>query len=153
MEGQTEKLLEVVTLKQVTRKSKNKFALYQIKSPEDAAIVAHHFIGDYACEVMMTIMLNTKNQVIGIHRFSTGSLNATIAHPRECFKSAILNNAASVILAHQHPSNNPTPSPEDVEVTDRFAEAGKILGIEVLDHVIVTEYKDKYISLKEKGYM
>lgn len=147
-----QKLLEVVTIKQVLRKTKNKFAGYQIKSPEHAAEVAHHFIGDDACEVMLSIMLNTKNEVVAIHRFSVGSLNSAIIHPRETFKSAILNNAASIILAHQHPSNNPTPSPEDVDVTNRLVEAGKILGIDILDHVVVTAYKGKYVSLKEKGY-
>ena len=98
------------------------------------------------------MMLNTKNQVVGLHRAHVGSLNASIVHPREVMKCAILNNAASIIVAHQHPSGDPTPSKEDLEVTKRLAEAGKIIGIDVLDHVIVT-YTGKNVSLKEKGYL
>jgi RadC-like JAB domain len=81
-----------------------------------------------------------------------GSLNSSIVHPREVMKSAILNNAASIIVSHQHPSGDPTPSREDIEVTKRLAEAGRILGIEVLDHVIVT-HTGNHVSLKEKGYL
>ena len=98
------------------------------------------------------MMLNTKNQVVGLHRAHVGSLNASIVHPRDVMKCAILNNAASIIVSHQHPSGDPTPSREDIEVTKRIVEAGKILGIEVLDHVIVT-YTGKHVSLKEKGYL
>ena len=81
-----------------------------------------------------------------------GSINASIVHPREVMKCAILNNAAAIIVSHQHPSGNPAPSQEDIEVTKRLAEAGKLIGIEVLDHVIVS-YTGKYVSLKEKGYL
>ena len=89
---------------------------------------------------------------MGLHRTHVGSLNASIVHPRDVMKWAILNNAASIIVAHQHPSDDPTPSREDLEVTKRLAEAGKIMGIDVLDHVIVT-YTGKNVSLKEKGYL
>ena len=89
---------------------------------------------------------------MGLHRTHVGSLNASIVHPKDVMKWAILNNAASIIVAHQHPSGDPTPSKEDLEVTKRLSEAGKIMGIEVLDHVIVT-YTGKNVSLKEKGYL
>ncbi|MFJ7954178.1 RadC family protein [Lysinibacillus sp. NPDC096418] len=147
-----EKMLEVVSIRQVTRKTKNKYASFTIRSPRDLAEVAHHFIGNEANEVFIAIMLNTKNQVIGVHRVSTGSLNSSIVHPRESFKAAILNNAASICFAHQHPSGIATESPEDIEVTKRLLEVGYLLGIEVLDHVIVTEDSTIYVSLKEKGY-
>lgn len=98
------------------------------------------------------MMLNTKNQVVGLHKAHVGSLNASIVHPREVMKCAIFNNAASIIVSHQHPSGDPTPSKEDIEVTKRLAEAGEILGIEVLDHVIVS-HTGKHVSLKEKGYL
>jgi DNA repair protein RadC len=98
------------------------------------------------------MMLNTKNQVVGLHRAHVGSLNASIVHPREVMKCAILNNAASIIVSHQHPSGDPTPSREDIDITKRLAEAGRILGIEVLDHVIVT-HTGNHVSLKEKGYL
>lgn len=82
--------------------------------------------------------LNTKNNVIVVHRCHVGSLNASLVHPRDVFKSAILNNAASVIVAHQHPSGDITPSMEDINVTRRLVEAGTLLGIEVLDHLVVS---------------
>lgn len=146
-----EKMMEVVSIKQVTSKKKSPYALQTIKCPEDAVKVIHHYIGNEANEVFMALMLNTKNQVVGIHKISVGSLNSSIVHPRETFKAAILNNAASIILGHNHPSNNPVESPDDVEVTERLIEAGNVLGIEVLDHIIVTEYMEDYTSLRHKG--
>ncbi|ATO39209.1 DNA repair protein RadC (plasmid) [Geobacillus thermodenitrificans] len=95
--------------------------------------------------------LNTKNEVVAVHRCHIGSLNSSIVHPREVFKAAILNNSASIIVAHQHPSGDVTPSKEDVEMTRRLAEAGRILGIEVLDHLVIN-YKAEYTSLKERGF-
>ena len=80
---------------------------------------------------------------------STGSLNSSIVHPREIFKRAVLQNAASIIICHNHPSGDPTPSQEDINTTKRIYDAGKILGIELLDHVIIGD--NKYTSLKEKG--
>lgn len=80
-----------------------------------------------------------------------GSLNASIVHPREVFKEAFRRSAASLICLHNHPSGDPSPSREDIEVTKRLCEAGKIIGIELLDHVIIGDRK--YISLKEKGYL
>lgn len=79
-------------------------------------------------------------------------MNASLVHPREVFKSAILNNAASVIVAHQHPSGDITPSMEDINVTKRLVEAGRLLGIEVLDHLVVNS-DNSFTSLKERGYI
>ncbi len=145
-------IFEVVRIKQEVRETSEPFSSYRIASPGDAQELAASFIGDEDREVFLVMMLNTKNQIIGLHRAHVGSLNASIVHPRDVMKSAILNNAASIIVSHQHPSGDPTPSREDVEVTKRLAEAGKILGIEVLDHVIVT-HTGKHVSLKEKGYL
>ncbi|MBA9029404.1 JAB domain-containing protein [Peribacillus huizhouensis] len=145
-------IIEVVRIKQEIRES-SEFSSYRIVSPGDAQELAVSYIADEEDrEVFLVMMLNTKNQVIGLHRASIGSLNASIVHPRDVLKSAVLNNAASIIVAHQHPSGDPTPSREDIEVTKRLAEAGKIIGIEVLDHVIVT-HTGKHVSLKEKGYL
>ena len=80
-----------------------------------------------------------------------GSLNASIVHPREVFKEAFRRSAASIICLHNHPSGDPSPSREDIEVTKRLVECGKIIGIEILDHLIIGEHK--YVSLKEKGYL
>nr|WP_314728300.1 JAB domain-containing protein [Bacillus sp. Marseille-Q3570] len=87
-----------------------------------------------------------------VHWCHLGSINASIVHPREVFKSAILNNSAAIILCHQHPSQDTNPSREDIEVTKRLVEAGRMIGIEVLDHLIVSA-NAKYTSLKEKGYV
>ncbi|SMQ86913.1 DNA repair protein RadC [Bacillus sp. OV166] len=145
-------IFEVVRIKQEIKESLEPFALHQIRSPQDAQELAAAQIADEDREVFLVMMLNTKNQVIGLHRAHVGSLNSSIVHPRDVMKSAILNNAASIIVSHQHPSGDTTPSREDIEVTKRLAEAGKIIGIEVLDHVIVS-HTGKHVSLKEKGYL
>jgi DNA repair protein RadC len=80
-----------------------------------------------------------------------GSLNASIVHPREVFRAAIKRSSASIICVHNHPSGDPTPSPEDIQLTHRLVEAGSIIGIEVLDHIIIGDFK--FVSLKEQGYM
>ena len=97
----------------------------------------------------MMLALDTKNKVIGVFTVSTGSLNASIIHPRDVFQRAILSNAASVILVHNHPSGDPSPSSEDVELTKKLAAAGKMLDIDVLDHVVIGA--GRYVSLKENG--
>ena len=95
--------------------------------------------------------VNTKNEIANLTVAHIGSLNSSIVHPREVFKTAILSNAASIICAHNHPSGNPEPSKEDVDVTKRLIEAGKILGIDLLDHLVIGD--GRYVSLKEKGYV
>ncbi|PDM39018.1 DNA repair protein RadC [Parageobacillus yumthangensis] len=143
-----EKIYEIQRIKQIVQEVGER---HKIRCPEDAARVAAHFIGDDDREVFFVMCLNTKNEVVAVHRCHIGSLNASIVHPREVFKAAILNNAASIIVAHQHPSGDVTPSREDVEMTKRLAEAGRILGIEVLDHLVIN-YKAEYTSLKERGF-
>lgn len=145
-----EKIFEVVRIKQVVKEFEN---LKTIRSPQDVARLAFDLIGEEDREVFLVMCLNTKNNVIAVHRAHIGSINASIVHPRDVYKSAILNNSASIIVAHNHPSSNPLESPEDVEVTKRLLEAGSILGIELLDHLIVTPNEHKYVSLKEKGYL
>lgn len=147
-----ESIFEVVRIRQEIREAKEAFAAYKITSPMDAEKLAASYIADEDREVFLVMMLNTKNEVIGLHRAHVGSLNASVVHPREVMKSAILNNAASIIVSHQHPSGDPTPSIEDIEVTKRIAEAGKTLGIQLLDHIIVT-HKGNHLSLREKGYL
>ncbi|KOP81356.1 DNA repair protein RadC [Cytobacillus solani] len=145
-----EKVVEIVKFKQVVNE-RAEYHGYQIKSPEDAANILMKEIGSEDREVFMVIVLNTKNKVTAIHRCHVGSINASIVHPREVMKSAIRNNGASIVVGHNHPSYDPTPSKEDIEVTKRLAEAGRILGIELLDHIIVSN--KTFISLKEKGYL
>jgi DNA repair protein RadC len=98
-----------------------------------------HFVGFY---------LNSRNQVLRREIISIGSLNASIVHPREVYQPAIAVSAASLILAHNHPSGDPAPSEEDLAITRRLVEAGRILGIDVLDHVVVA--RDAYVSFKER---
>src|SRR5690606_21932561 len=102
-------------------------------------------------EHFLVVCLDVKNRPTSINVCHVGSLNASLAHPREVLKTAVLSNAASVLVAHNHPSGDPTPSPEDIEVTKRLAQAGEILGIEVLDHLIVGD--GEFVSLKEKGHL
>ena len=102
-------------------------------------------------EHFVTLFLNVKNQILHKQTIFIGSLNASIVHPREIFREAVKRSAASIICAHNHPSGNPAPSTEDIDVTKRLFEAGQLMGIELLDHVIIGDHQ--FISLKEKGYM
>ena len=102
-------------------------------------------------EVFILITLNTKNIVTGYFEVHRGTINTSLVHPREVFKRALLNNARYIIVAHNHPSGDPNPSKEDIQITERLKEAGNLLGINLIDHIIVGE--DKYISLKEKGVL
>lgn len=147
-----EKIYEIVQIKQIVKEAELK-QVDLIRSPDDGADVARQCIGNDDREVFLVMCLNTKNGVIAVHRCHVGSINASIVHPREVFKAAILNNAASVIVAHQHPSGDTTPSQEDIHVTRRLVDAGKLLGIEVLDHIIIGGGTSSFISLKEKGYV
>ncbi len=120
-----------------------------IRSPQDVSFLVMEEMRHLDREHFRVVYLNTKNHVLGIETISVGSLNASIVHPRELFKKAILKSSAALILLHNHPSGDPKPSKEDIEVTKRMIEAGKILGIEILDHVIIGD--NKYTSLKEQG--
>ena len=120
-----------------------------IHGPEDVAAYAMPHLRDERKEHFMALLLNMKNHVLSLQTISVGSLNASIVHPREVFQAAIEHAAAGLVLIHNHPSGDPTPSPEDIAVTERLVQAGKIMDIPVLDHVIVGD--NKYISLKEKG--
>lgn len=120
-----------------------------IKTPDDAAALVMEEMRHFDREHFRAILLNTKNQVIGTDKVSVGTLNSSVVHPRELFRNAIKRGAASVILLHNHPSGDPTPSREDKDITHRVMEAGKIIGIEVLDHIIIGD--NKFISLKAHG--
>jgi len=100
----------------------------------------HTSIDKEACEVFIALLLDIRYRVLGWQEISRGSLAATLVHPREVFKAACVMNAACVIVAHNHPSGNPTPSAEDFAVSERLAKAGNILGIELLDHIVVCEH-------------
>jgi len=99
-------------------------------------------------EVLVGLYLNSRNQVIAYHEISTGTVNVNLVHPREVFKPAILKNACSVIIAHNHPSNNADPSQADLDVTRRLKTAGLILGIKLVDHIIITPAGKAYSIIK-----
>ncbi|WP_042342329.1 RadC family protein [Bacillus timonensis] len=124
---------------------------YVIRSPEDGAKYVMEDMRFLTQEHFVCLYLNTKNQVIHRQTIFIGSLNASIVHPREVYKEAFRRSAASIICIHNHPSGDPAPSREDIEVTKRLVECGRIIGIELLDHLIIGEHK--FVSLKEKGYV
>ncbi|WP_265738332.1 RadC family protein [Pseudalkalibacillus salsuginis] len=124
---------------------------YIIRSPDDGAKYVMDEMRFLSQEHFVCIYLNTKNQVLHKQTVFIGSLNASIVHPREVYKEAMRRSAASIICFHNHPSGDPNPSREDIEVTQRLAECGKIIGIDLLDHIIIGD--QKFVSLKEKGYV
>lgn len=121
----------------------------ELNTPEKVFQLIRSKLKDHSREHFYIILLNTRN--ISLHEISVGTLNTSLVHPREVFAEAIKHRAASIILAHNHPSGDTTPSQQDKELTKRLADAGKLLCIEVLDHVIVTQ--DAYLSFKQKGLL
>lgn len=124
---------------------------YKITQPRDVADLVMEELRYLKKEVLMVVYLNTKNIVISKEIVSMGSLNSSIVHPREVFANAVKNSSASVVVIHNHPSGNCEPSQEDINCTKRLVESGKILGIELLDHVIIGN--GSYVSLKERGIL
>jgi DNA repair protein RadC len=115
----------------------------------DAVPALMAILADEPNEVFAVVCLTTKYRVIGYHEVSRGTLNATLVEPRGVFEAALLAHAAAIIAVHVHPSGDPTPSPDDFEVTHRLAAAGRLLGIELLDHIILGDHR--YCSFKEIG--
>jgi len=119
-----------------------------VHSPQD---VANYLMEDMRVlkqEHFLVLLLDTKNQIVSKETISIGTLNASLVHPREVYKPAIKKSVSAIIIAHNHPSGDPTPSQEDIEVTKRLMKAGEILGIDLLDHVIIGDFR--YYSLKDK---
>ncbi len=123
----------------------------KIRSPADVYSLLYPKMREHKRERLVALLLDTKNHVIREEVISIGSLNANIVHPREVFKAALMESCASVILSHNHPSGDPTPSREDIAVTEKLVEGGKLLGIDVLDHVVIGD--GRYVSLKDEGYV
>lgn len=153
--GEVMKRMNFYTVKMVKEKSvMYDLESFIVRSPEDGAQAGRMFFEfeELPQEHFCILTLNTKNKVVGAHTIFVGSLNCSIVQPREVFQAALLNNAASIIAFHNHPSGDPSPSREDIEVTKRLEECGRIMGIELLDHVIIGDNL-RYCSLKEKGYL
>ena len=144
------KRINIVSIKLVKESS----FLYQtltISSPKDAYEMIKDQLQDLDREQFIIACLNTKNEPTNISVVSVGTLNKAIVHPREVFKTAILSNAASIMAFHNHPSGETTPSQQDIQLTNRLYEAGELLGIKLLDHLIIGD--GTFTSLKEKGYL
>ena len=124
-----------------------------VSTPEEAVNLITREFGDLDREVFMILNMTCHLQVINLDICSVGTLNYTVVHPREVFKSSILSNASSVLLIHNHPSGELEPSREDIDLTERMVSAGKILGIEVLDHLIIGTRERAYTSLRDRGVM
>lgn len=122
-----------------------------VRKPQDAANFVMDELRYLKTEHFVCLFLNTKNHIIARETLSAGTLNASLVHPREVFRAAIKCSSASLICVHNHPSGDPMPSPEDITLTKRLAEAGELVGIEVLDHLIIGD--GRFISLKEQGHM
>lgn len=122
-----------------------------ITSPEDGVALLMPRLRYETKEHFLVVLLNSKNKVLQIEQISEGSLNSSVVHPREVFMPAVLHHAAAILAAHNHPSGDPTPSKEDKDLTKTLAEAGKYMGIPVLDHIIIGDAS--YFSFKEHSYL
>lgn len=121
----------------IVREAELPFAKPRVTCPKEAFAVLKQQLAWVDREIFATIILDARNQVMGINTVSVGSLNATLVHPREVFRPAIIMGAANIILAHNHPTCDTTPSRDDIELTRRMKQGGEILGITILDHVII----------------
>jgi DNA repair protein RadC len=124
---------------------------YQIKSPTDCADYIGEEVKHLEQEHFIALYLDTKNRILAKKTLFVGSLNRSIVHPREVFKEALKHGCASIIVVHNHPSGDPTPSTQDVTITKRLMEVGEVMGIEVLDHLVIGT--QGYISMKEEKYI
>jgi len=121
----------------------------EVTSPREAYAVLKPRIDDWTREHFLVVLLDARNGVVGIETVSVGSLTASIVHPREVFKPAVIASVAGIVIGHNHPSGDPEPSPEDLSITKRLVSAGELLGIEIHDHIVFTERS--FISLRERG--
>jgi DNA repair protein RadC len=120
-----------------------------VKTPEDVVALLRSRLQGKKKEYFLALLLDTRNQLIRVAEVSVGSLDSSVVHPREVFKEAVSASAATVIFAHNHPSGDPEASEDDINLTKRLVEAGEIMGIDVLDHIIIGDRK--YLSLKREG--
>ncbi len=122
-----------------------------VRGAPDAAALVMEDLRHRDQECLVAIFLDTRNQVLRVRTLTVGTLTGSPAHPREVFKEALAQGCASLILCHNHPSGDPTPSKDDIALTGRMVKAGELMGVPVLDHIIIGE--GRYVSLKEAGRM
>lgn len=144
------KVMEVVSMKQIIQETPKNYESHIVSSTH-AGNIGIREIGDEASECVLVLCLSTKNKINAMHKVFAGSLNTSVAHPREIYRTAIMNNAARIILYHNHPSGDTEPSEADLSFTRRLADSGDMLGIELLDHFVVTN--DEYLSFREHNYL
>ena len=137
----------------LVRESRLPHTQAQIRSSRAAAVLFRQHLGAVDREHFMVAMLDQKHKVIGINTVSMGSLTASVVHPREVMKPAILSNAAALLCCHNHPSGAPQPSQEDRALTKRLVDAGQLLGINVLDHIILGDGSETYYSFADEGLL
>ncbi len=136
------KAMQILTMAEIQKRiSQSQTPIKKISCAEDVFKLFHSKLADKKEEHFYVIMLNNQNNIIAEQEISKGILDASIIHPREVFKPAIKNSSSKIILIHNHPSGNPEPSREDIDITERLVQAGEELGIKVLDHVIVGSEK------------
>jgi len=143
--------MRIRELKVVYASSKNKPNLKSITNPKDIFNIISPVLKGESQENFLVLCLNVRNKLNGYFLVSKGTVDETLVHPRDVFKSAIITNSSSVVLVHNHPGETLRPSREDVATTNRLIETGRIIGIPVLDHIIVND--ENYLSLKEEGYI
>lgn len=139
-----------VQMVQLVCEGASPFARRELGSAADVYAAFRDLCATADREHFWTVLLNTKHRIIGVEEAAKGSLTSTIVHPREIYKAVILANAAAVIFVHNHPSGDPAPSREDLEITRRLRDVGELIGIRVLDHVVVGQ--DRYVSMVDDGY-
>jgi DNA repair protein RadC len=145
--------LPSVSIYRVTLIRESSIPIYdqRLRNSADSERLIRTYLAGVDREHFIVLLVNRKNEVIGINTVSVGSLSASIVSPREVFKPAILANAAAIICAHNHPSSDPTPSAEDRVITERLYQAGKLLDIQVLDHIIIGDGTTAYYSFADNG--
>lgn len=145
------KAIQIIAILEFSKRLSTQQAIkeFKITSPSSIARIYMEEMRYFRQEHFKAVYLDNKNNIMGNRDITIGSINSTIVHPREVFTDAVKSSAASIIVLHNHPSGDPSPSVEDIEVTKRLLEAGKILGIYLLDHIVIGD--GEYISLKEKG--
>ena len=134
-----------------TQPERPKGDLPAINCPEDVGRLLRPEMAPLAQEQLRVLLLNTRNEVVGQRVIYQGNVNSAIVRPAEVLRPAVVESVPSIIVSHNHPSGDPTPSPEDVAITKDLAAAGKLLGVELLDHVVIGG--DRFVSLKERGLM
>ena len=145
------KRINIVQCRLVKEKAMS-YDFKNISNPEDGAKIIKAYIGNSDRENFVVACLDIRGNITALNTVSIGTINETSVHPREVFKVAILANSISIVIAHNHPSGDTSPSREDVEFTKRIVNAGKIIGIEVLDHIVIGD-DEEYTSFKESGLM